>query len=201
MGVGLVETISVRLSGLPGLQVVTPAQSSPPPTEQRGAATAGKLGANLIVLGTFQRQGDRVRITYRVVNVRDGRRSPPMRSTAPPPTSSHSRTRSPTSSQRICISRVPAARPCRPVSTPISRLNTSRRRPDATLRQARLVEKALEILRGLAAERPNSAPVQAALGRANIAMFEFTKDRAGRSEGSPWRTPHDLSTRGCPRWT
>jgi tetratricopeptide (TPR) repeat protein len=40
------------------------------------------------------------------------------------------------------------------------------------------VERAVEILRGLAGERPNSAPVNAALGRASLAMFDFTKDRA-----------------------
>src|SRR6185295_19369015 len=40
------------------------------------------------------------------------------------------------------------------------------------------VERSLEILNGLAGQRPNSAPVAAALGRASLAMWDFTKDRA-----------------------
>src|SRR5262249_44198491 len=40
------------------------------------------------------------------------------------------------------------------------------------------VERSLEILRALAADRPNSAPVQAELGRASLLMFGFTKERA-----------------------
>ena len=39
------------------------------------------------------------------------------------------------------------------------------------------VEKALRILQKLAEEKPNSALVQAALARADLAMFDFTKER------------------------
>src|SRR6266508_1580112 len=181
IGVGLVETVSTRLSGLPGLQVVTPSTVVAAAEQSDDVLhVARKVGANLVVTGTFQRQGDQVRLTYRVVNVADGIEiaadmleglasdlfglqdtladvvakdlrfpSAQRRSTAPPGLDGDQQGR---------------------YLEAVGLLQRYDRR-DA-------VGKALEILRGLATERPNSAPVQAALGRASLAMFDFTKDRA-----------------------
>jgi serine/threonine-protein kinase len=180
MGVGLVETVSVRLSGLPGLQVVTPsAVVSAVDRHQEDLSAARALGANLVVLGTFQRQGERVRITYRVVDVRSGTQIAAnaldgsasdlfsLQDTLADivakdlhfPGTRHRQTRSPgldANQQARCLQAVGL----------LQRYD----RRDA-------VEQALKILQGLAAERPDAAPVQAALGRANLALFAFTKDR------------------------
>ncbi len=181
VGVGLVETVSTRLSGLPGLQVVTPSTVVAAAEQSDDVLhVARKVGANLVVAGTFQRQGDQVRLTYRVVNVPDGVEiaadmlegrasdlfglqdtladvvaknlrftSAQRRSTAPPGLDGDQQER---------------------YLEAVGLLQRYDRR-DA-------VGKAIEILRGLSTERPNSAPVQAALGRASLAMFDFTKDRA-----------------------
>ena len=186
MGVGLVETISVRLSGLPGLQVVTPgAVVAAADRNNEELRAARELGANLIVLGTFQRQGDRVRITYHVVNVRNGLQ---IAANALEGSASDLFSLQDTLADIVAKDlHFPGARH-RPIVSPGLDANQQAQylqsigllqrydRRDA-------VEKAVEILRGLAAERPNSAPVQAALGRASIAMFDFTKDRAWAERG------------------
>jgi eukaryotic-like serine/threonine-protein kinase len=180
MGVGLVETVSARLSGLPGLQVVTPTTVVAAADQSSEVLrVARRVGANLVVLGTFQRQGDRVRITYRVVNVGgavqvaagkvDGSASDlfTLQDTLAdvvakdlhlPGTARHST--------------VPSGLDAGQQAQYLQAVGLIQRydRRDS-------VEKALKLLGALADERPNSAPVQAALGRASLAMFEFTKDR------------------------
>src|SRR5437867_2617963 len=61
IGDGLVATVSARLVGLPGLQVVTPsAVVEASDRDSQIQTIARRLGANLILRGTFQRQGDRI---------------------------------------------------------------------------------------------------------------------------------------------
>jgi serine/threonine protein kinase/Flp pilus assembly protein TadD len=180
MGVGLAETVSARLSGLPGLQVVTPSAvvtASEQSNEVLRVARA--LGANLLVAGAFQLQGDRVRLTYRVVNVRDGveiaadilegRASDlfGLQDTLADVVAKD--LRFPGATRRSTVPPgLDAGQQARYLEA-VGLLQRYDRRDG--------VERALEILRGLSAERPNSAPVQAALGRASLAMFDFTKDR------------------------
>lgn len=69
VGDGLVETVSVRLAGVPGVQVVTPAAAVAAFDRQGDPfRVARDLGANLVLRGAIQSQGDRVRITYSVWN-------------------------------------------------------------------------------------------------------------------------------------
>ena len=67
------ETVSARLSGVSGIQVVTPTASITA-ADKSGEIhrIARDLGANLLLRGTYQRQGERVRITYSVFNTTDG---------------------------------------------------------------------------------------------------------------------------------
>jgi len=180
MGVGLVEMVSVRLSGLPGLQVVTPsAVVAAADRNEEVLNTARGLGANLIVQGTFQRQGDKVRITYRVINVGNG-------------TQIAANTLDGSASDLFSLQDTLADVVARDLHFPGARHRQTLSPGLDADQQARYlqaigllqrydrrdaVERALEILRGLAGERPNSAPVAAALGRASLAMFDFTKDR------------------------
>jgi Flp pilus assembly protein TadD/TolB-like protein len=180
MGVGLVETVSVRLSGLPGLQVVTPSTVVAAADRNKEVLTAAReLGANLMVLGTFQRQGDKVRITYSVVNVQSGAQI-----AANALDGSASDLFSLQDNLADVVAKdlhFPAARRRSTVSPGLDGNQQAQYLQAVGLLQRYdrhdAVERAVEILRGLAGERPNSAPVQAALGRASLAMFVFTKDR------------------------
>ena len=181
MGLGLVETVSVRLTGLPGVQVITPgAVVAAVDTHKEDLSAARALGASIIVSGTFQRQQDRLRITYRVVDVGKGRQIA-------------ARALDGSTSDLVSLQDELAEGVARDLHLP----GPPRRQGlsaglDAT-QQARYlkavgllqrydrhdaVDQALETLKGLAAERANSALVQAALGRASLAEFRLTKDRA-----------------------
>ena len=70
VGDGLVETLSVRLNEVPGIQVVTPSAAvaaSDKNADPFGAARS--VGANLVVRSSVVRNGERVRIIYSVWNV------------------------------------------------------------------------------------------------------------------------------------
>jgi tetratricopeptide (TPR) repeat protein/TolB-like protein len=179
MGLGLAETVSVRLANVTGLQVVTPraAIEAADPNASM-ASIARMLGANTLLKGSLQRENERFRITYRLLdangtqiaaNTMDGSEIFALQD------------RVADSVVRDLRLRRGAQRTPTPsgLDTPaeqeryleaIGLLQRYDRR-DA-------VEKALRILQKLADEKPNSALVQAALARANLAMFDFTKERA-----------------------
>ena len=180
MGVGLVETVSARLSGLPGLQVVTPTTVVAAADQSSEVLrVARRVGANLVVLGTFQRQGDKVRITYRVVSVGD---SVQIAAGQVDGSASDLFTLQDTLADVVAKGlRLPGGARRSSVPSGLDAGQQARYLQAVGLIQRYdrrdSVERALEILRGLAAERPNSAPVQAGLGRASLAMFDFTKER------------------------
>jgi serine/threonine-protein kinase len=69
LGDGLVETVSSRLANVPGVQVVTPSAAVQASDRESDIFRIGRdLGANLVLRGAVQRQGDRLRITYSVWN-------------------------------------------------------------------------------------------------------------------------------------
>ncbi|MGH9365688.1 MAG: protein kinase domain-containing protein, partial [Thermoanaerobaculia bacterium] len=73
VGDGLVETVSVRLARVPGVQIVTPSAAiAVADKETDPLRIARNLGANLILRGAIQREGDQIRITYSVLNARQG---------------------------------------------------------------------------------------------------------------------------------
>jgi serine/threonine protein kinase/Flp pilus assembly protein TadD len=179
MGVGMVETVSVRLSGLPGLQVVTPTTSVAVAEKDSEVLQAARdLGANLLVLGTLQRQGDIYRITYRVLNVRDGVQ---IAANSVDGSASDLFALQDALADRVAKDlRFPGA-VRRPTVAPGLDASQQERYLQAIGLLQRYdkrdsVERALQLLRGLSEERPNSAVVQAALSRASLGMFDFTKE-------------------------
>jgi tetratricopeptide (TPR) repeat protein len=62
---GFAETLTARLAGFPGLQIMRPATD---PTTEDPKKLARDLGANLLLTGSMMRDGDRIRVTYTVVD-------------------------------------------------------------------------------------------------------------------------------------
>jgi tetratricopeptide (TPR) repeat protein len=178
MGLAMAETVSARLANVPGLQVVTPRPTADElQSDSNYAQVAKRLGANTLLSGSLQRENERYRIIYRLLdasgmqlaaNTLDGSEMFALQ-------------------DRLAdgiVSDLRLRRGPRRTPTP-SGLDT------ASLQERYLqaigllqrydrrerVEQALRILEALAQERPGSALVQAALGRADLAMFDFTKDR------------------------
>ena len=181
MGLGFADMVSVRLSGLPGVQVITltaavaAAQSEPDALE-----AVRRLGANLAVVPALQREATRVRITYRLVAVRDG-----IQIAASSLTGSASDLFALQDAMADSVAkdlRLPGAarRPMLPPGLDASQQERYLQAIGLLQRDDKRdsVEQALQLLRGLAEERLNSGLVQAALGRVNLAMFVFTKDRS-----------------------
>jgi tetratricopeptide (TPR) repeat protein len=178
MGVGLAETVSVRLANLSGLQVVTPRASVEAADSGTSlAAIARRLGANTLLSGTLQRENDRFRITYRILDA---------------------------SGTQIAAAAVDGSelfalqdRIADNVAKDLNVSTVAERTPtpsglDTPAEQERYlqaigllqrydrrdrVDKAYEILTALGRENPDSAIVQAALARADLALFYFTKDQ------------------------
>ncbi len=179
MGLAMAETVSARLANVPGLQVVTPrATAEELEADPNFTRVARRLGANTLLAGSLQRENERFRIIYRLVDA-DGRQL---------------------AANALDGSEIFALqdRLADGVVQDLRLRRGARRTPtpsglDTTALQERYlqaigllqrydrrdgVERALALLQALAQERPNSALVQAALARANLAMFDFTKDRA-----------------------
>ncbi len=179
MGLAMAETVSARLANVPGLQVVTPrATAEEIEADPSFTRVARRLGANTLLAGSLQRENERYRIIYRLVDA-DGRQL---------------------AANALDGSEIFALqdRLADGVVQDLRLRRGTRRTPtpsglDTTALQERYlqaigllqrydrrdsVERALAMLQALAQERPSSALVQAALARANLAMFDFTKDQA-----------------------
>ncbi len=178
MGLAMAETVSARLANVPGLQVVTPrATTEEIDADPSFTRVARRLGANTLLSGSLQRENERYRIIYRLVdaegrqlaaNALDGAEIFALQ-------------------DRLAdgvVQDLSLRRGARRTPTP-SGLDT------AALQERYLqaigllqrydrrdsVEQALVLLQALAQERPASALVQAALARADLAMYDFTPDR------------------------
>ncbi len=181
MGDGLVETVSARLANVPGVQVVTPAAAVG--ASDRGGDVfriAKDLGANLVLRGALQRQGDRIRITYSVWNTQTRSQTAGGDLTGP-------------ASDLFSIQDQLAERVARELRLPAP----SRRTPPptglaTTAQQERYlqalgnlqrydrpesVDAAIRLLEGLASEAPRSALVQAALARGYLHKYTLTHDK------------------------
>ncbi len=178
-GVALADTVGARLSDVNGLQVVTP-RATLDASDSGGSlvTVARKLGANTLLSGTLQRENGVFRITYRLLdangtqiaaNTMDGPAIFPLQYLVADSVVKDLRLRR--GAQRT------------PTPSGLDTPAEQERYLEAIgllqrydLREG--VEKALRILQKLADEKPNSALVQAALARADLAMFDFTKERA-----------------------
>ena len=72
---GFAETLTTRLANYPSLQVMRPPASSDPKNDPKSdpKKTARELGANLVLTGSMMRSGDRIRVTWSVVDPATGR--------------------------------------------------------------------------------------------------------------------------------
>jgi len=181
VGDGLVETLSVRLNEVPGIQVVTPVaavQASDKTTDPFGAARS--VGAGLVVRSSVARDGNKVRFTYSVWNVQTRRQL--AGETVDGSASDLFGLQDELADRVATALKLP--KPARKTATPVGLETPSEQEryleaigllQRYDLRE--MVEKAIAILEALTAERPDSPLAQAALGRAALAMYDFTQDR------------------------
>ena len=180
IGDGLVETVSARLAGLPGLQVVTP--TAVVAAADRGSepfAIARRVGADLALHGTFQRERDRIRITYAVVNTAT-------RESVTAGTIDGSASDLFLLQDRLVDSvsqalKVPRRAPRTPRPAGLEGAGAQERYVQAIgylqrYDRASAIDEAARLLEALGRENPSSAIVQAALGRAYLARFNLTRD-------------------------
>jgi serine/threonine-protein kinase len=184
---GLAETLSARLAHFPAVQVMRPATPDAAPAANAQQA-ARDLGANVVLTGSMQRDGDRVRVAYEIVDVAHG--TPPAGDLIEGSASElfSIQDRLADSVAATLQLGAPAFRP-QPADTTISQtryleaLGYLRRYDNEAA-----VDHAIAILEDLAS-RSSSASVQAALGRAYLAKFQLTHD-------AKWANP---ATAACER--
>jgi serine/threonine-protein kinase len=68
---GFAETLTARLAHFPSVQVMRPPASDPTNGDPR--KTAKDLGANMVLTGSMMREGERIRVTYSVLDSKSGR--------------------------------------------------------------------------------------------------------------------------------
>jgi serine/threonine protein kinase/tetratricopeptide (TPR) repeat protein len=180
IGDGLVETVSARLASLTGLQVVTPtAVVAAADKDPEFSRIAKRVGANLVLHGTFQRERDRIRITYAVVNTVSRK-------------SVTAGTLDGTASELFLLQdrlveivsqalKIPRRAPRTPRPAGLEGAGAQERYVQAIGHLQRYdrptsIDEAARLLEALARENPSSAIVQAALGRAYLARFNLTRD-------------------------
>ena len=179
VGDGLVETLSVRLNEVSGIQVVTPAAAvaaSDHNTDPFGAARS--VGASLVVRSSVVRSGERVRMIFSVWNVRT--RAQVAGGMVDGSASDLFGLLDQLAENVAAKLRLP--RPAR--KAPPAGLETANEQErymqalGALQRYDRpaSIDKALGLLEILVKERPASPLVQAALGRAALAKFNETRD-------------------------
>ncbi len=177
MGLAMVDTVSARLANVPGLQVVTPRAAIEANSSNASiASVARRLGADTVLSGSLQRENDQYRITYWLVdqngkqlgaNAIDGSELFPLQ-------------------DRLAAGVVhdlnlrPSARRT-PTPSGLDTASEQERYLEAIGLMQRYdrregVERAVGILQKLADEKPGSALVKAALGRASLLMFDFNHD-------------------------
>lgn len=181
VGDGLVEILSARLNQVPGIQVVTPTAAVAASDKNRDPFGAARsVGADLVLNSSLVQSGDRVRVIYSVWNVQtraqivggnvDGSASNVL------------------DVQDQLVDKVADGlklpKPSKKTPTPsgLETASEQERYLEALGLLQRYdrrdqVEKALTILDPLKKERPNSPLVNAALGRAYLAMYDFADER------------------------
>ncbi len=180
IGDGFVETVSARLSGLSGIQVVTPTASITATDKSSEIHRIAKdLGANVLLRGTYQRQGERVRITYSVFNTSDGVQI--AASSLDGSASDLFEIQDRLAVQVAASLRLPSAPRIRSQPTGLETASEQSRYLQAIgnlqrYDKAERIDEAIRLLESLASERPSSAIVQASLGRAYLYKFNLTRD-------------------------
>jgi Flp pilus assembly protein TadD/TolB-like protein len=181
IGDGFAETVRTRLMNAPTLQVVpTRTAVSAPGGEMDLPGVAKQLGVNIVVRISFWIEKEQVRVTYWIVQMDLGQRV-------------QSGVINGSLSDVFGLADRLAASVARDLELPPLELRTATP-PGLQTNDERTqylqavgflrrydrrdsVEQALALLTPLAAQRPDSPLVQAALGRAYLAMFDFTNER------------------------
>jgi Flp pilus assembly protein TadD/TolB-like protein len=180
IGLGMAETVSVRLANVPGLQVVTPRATveAAGDADPNFARVAKRLGANTLLAGTLQRENERFRITYRIVDESgnqlaasaiDGSELFALQDRVADSVVHDLRLR------RGAVQRTPTPSGLDTVADQERYIQAVGLLQRYDKRKG--VEQAVQILQKLSEEKPSSAIVKAALGRACLAMWDFTRDR------------------------
>ena len=181
IGEGLVETVSARLSNLSGVQVVTPSVVVEAADRQRDPfRVARDLGADYMLLGATQQEGDRLRFTWAVWQTRERRQVGGGEVTG---TASNIFAIQDQLTDRVArdLHATPAGRRT-PLPTGLVTTSQQERYLEALgylqrYDQKASVEAALAILTPLASEVPGSALVQSALSRACLHEYTLTRDK------------------------
>jgi tetratricopeptide (TPR) repeat protein/TolB-like protein len=182
LGDAFAETMSARLSRVPGLQVVTPrATTDFSAGENDLSEVARSTGATLFVGGAIQRAGDRVRITCSL-RAPDGVQLHGDEVTAPAADIFGAQDRL----AETVLGWLGAKRPTRTTPRPDTALESPEAQESylkaiGALRRydsADSIATAVRILTDLDRERPGSPLILAALGRAYLHEFEITRDPA-----------------------
>ena len=181
LGDGFVETVSARLNQVSGVQVVTPSASIAASDRQKDAfEVARSVGANLVLRCTIQREASRVRITYSVLNASNG-----VQLTGGEVTGSASGlfalqdelTEKVASGLdlegRTARTRVPSGLETAAEQEQYIEALGLLQRYD----KVASVDRAIGVLEPLAAQRPTSGLVQAALGRAYLYKYNLTREK------------------------
>ncbi|MGA8806543.1 MAG: protein kinase [Thermoanaerobaculia bacterium] len=171
---GLAETLSARLAHFTSVQVMRPAVADAAANADP-KKTGHDLGANIVLTGSMQRAGDRLRVAYEVLDVEKGTSRP---GDLIEGSASDLFTIQDKLADSIAAS-LQLGAPAFRASVPDSSVSQTRylealghlRRYD----KEASVDSAIHILEELAAQS-SSASVQAALGRAYLAKFELTHD-------------------------
>ena len=183
IGDGFAEAVRTRLMNAPSLQVVpTRTSASMPGREMDLVEVARQLGVNIVVRISLWTQKDQVRVNYWIAQMDLGQGQRVQSGVLNGSLSDVFGL-----ADRLATSVAKDLElPPLPLRTTPTGLQTDDDRTRylqaiGLLRRYDLrdsVEQALPLLTELAAQRPDSPLVQAALGRACLAMFDFTKERA-----------------------
>jgi tetratricopeptide (TPR) repeat protein len=171
---GLAETLSARLAHFTSVQVMRP--TTPEALAETNPQKAGRnLGANIVLTGSMQRAGDRLRVAYEVVDLAQG-------TSHPGDLIEGSVSDLFTIQDKLADSIAASLQLGAPAFRPAA--------PDSSVSQTRYLEalghlrrydseasvdNAIHILEELAAQS-SSASVQAALGRAYLYKFQLSHD-------------------------
>jgi len=180
IGEGLVETVSARLGGATGIQVVSPsavvaaAAKNPDP-----ARAARSVGASIYLRGSVQRSGNQVRITYSLFDATRGVEL--AGGTLDGSTSDLFELQDRLVGRVSEAEAMPVKRP--PAASGLDQPGQQERYLKAVgllqhYNKKDSVEEAVRILESLAKEAPKSPYVFASLASARLAMFDLTRDPA-----------------------
>jgi serine/threonine protein kinase/tetratricopeptide (TPR) repeat protein len=180
VGEGMVDTVSARLGDRSGVQVISSLSTIEAAARESDPFRAARsLGANLVLRGSVQRSGDRVRITYTVWNVEN--QAQVAGGTLDGSAADLFDLQDQLVAQVSSALSLPASRRARPPSSGLETASQQERylRAIGHLQHYNTpasVDAAVDLLKTLAVEVPASPIVQAALGRADLEKFSLTHD-------------------------